>query len=79
MPTKREIEIMKHALGFPKNYRNHYAAGGDDIAACEDLVKKGFMVKRKMHPEVCPDPMFQVTKVGFAVVSAVVGEEVGPW
>lgn len=65
MLAKKEVGIMRHAVGFPDYNRNHYAAGYDDVALCEGLVNKGFMVRRAMHPEVCHDPLFQVTSEGY--------------
>ena len=59
--TKREIEIIKHALGWPKNYRNYYYQGGDDIAICESLVSKGAMVEKKID-WVCGGRLFIVTE-----------------
>jgi hypothetical protein len=41
------IDVMKHALGWPDCYRNHYCAseGHHAWAALQEAVEKGFMVE----------------------------------
>lgn len=45
---KRQLEILQHALGVDQygrgqQYRNHYCAGGEDVADCAELVALGYM------------------------------------
>lgn len=64
--TKRQIELARHALGFPNrnnmSYRNHFCAGPghDDYDDWEDLVAKGLAVKRSDGPWG-GDSMFYLT------------------
>ena len=44
--TERELEIMKHAMGWPERYRNYFAAGVKDLETCESLARKRLMVYR---------------------------------
>lgn len=41
----RQREILEHALGWPKDYRNHFVTGPDtvDYDDCETLVRMGLM------------------------------------
>jgi hypothetical protein len=43
--STRQREILEHALGWPKDYRNHFVTGPDtvDYDDCETLVKMGLM------------------------------------
>ncbi len=48
--TPRLLEILQHALGMDKygqrergSDRNHFCAGGDDVADCAELVALGYM------------------------------------
>ena len=43
--NKRELGILRHALGWPKNYRNYFftGEGSDDYPVCESLVAAGMM------------------------------------
>ena len=46
--TPAQLQILQHALGVDeygqgKQYRNHFCAGGDDEAACRELVAMGYM------------------------------------
>jgi hypothetical protein len=58
----REIEAIKHALGWPKNYRNYFCAGDDDVPTWEGLVAKGLAFERPNH--LSPDRLFHVTSAG---------------
>ncbi len=42
------LQILQHALGVDEygrgqRYRNHFCAGGDDVANCAELVALGYM------------------------------------
>jgi hypothetical protein len=64
--TARQIELARHALGFPnsrnRSYRNHFCAGPghDDYADWEDLVSKGLALKRS-DGQWGGDSMFYLT------------------
>jgi len=64
----RKIDLMKHALGWPKCYRNYYAAGGGDLAVCNELVSTGHMIQVNCSwyggPSVSGGPVYQVTQEG---------------
>ena len=70
MSLKREIEIMEHALGWPKCYRNYFCAGPghDAYETLEYLVSQGAMVRRDIEWTI--DPVYQVTPSGRAAVAA---------
>jgi hypothetical protein len=73
MLTEREIDVMKHATGWPQNYRNYFAAGGKDVETWRGLVGKGLAYER--NTSVCPDPLFHVTDEGKALLAALSHEE----
>jgi hypothetical protein len=68
MLNNKEKEIIKHSLGISKKnlngYRNHFNAseGSEDFKICESLIKKGYMVKRKVS--FIPGFMYHVTIKG---------------
>ena len=43
--SQRQRDILRHALGLPKNYRNYFCTGegSNDFQSCEDLVAAGMM------------------------------------
>lgn len=46
--TPQQLEILQHALGLDQygqgvSTRNHFCAGGDDVAVCAELVAIGYM------------------------------------
>ena len=43
--SERQLQILRHAVGWPKNYRNHFLTwpGTKDYADCEALVSAGLM------------------------------------
>jgi len=65
-PTPKEIEIMKHALGFPKLYRNYFntSENTSDYPHCENLVKNGMMDKDILNQELMPGIYYSVTELG---------------
>lgn len=72
--TPRQLEILQHALGLdkygrnphPGYQRNHYCAGGDDVADCAELVTMGYM--RSFRRERLPYFNCFVTDEGRAAV-----------
>ena len=63
--SERQLEIMRHALGWPRNYRNHFCTGegSDDFADCESLVDAG-MMERRICKSWVPGQIYAVTKLG---------------
>ena len=71
--TSELLHIMQHSLGLDQygegeQYRNHFCAGGKDIAKCRALVGMGYMVES--DPSELPGrwPFFHVTQEGKAAV-----------
>lgn len=68
--TKRQREIMRHALGLnykKRPFRNHFCTGpgGKDYEMCQQLEEMGLMVSSKSP--ICPDDViFVVTPAGKA-------------
>ena len=62
--SKRQRDILRHALGLPKDYRNHFCTGegSDDFLDCESLVAAGMMVRRQAN--WVPDYIYIVTEQG---------------
>lgn len=66
--TSKQLGILQHALGVDQYgrgemYRNHYCAGGDDEAACRELVEAGFM-RQHATTELFPYFNCSVTDAG---------------
>ncbi len=71
--TTSEMHVMKHSLGWPKRYRNHFCAseGHDDWATIQGLVERGLMrVGRYPGPLSGGDTVFIVTADGIAALEA---------
>lgn len=68
-----EIDLMKHALGWPKLYRNYFAAdqGYEDERAWRGLIARGLAQEGRTINEP-PNELiiFHVTDAGKAAVSA---------
>lgn len=64
MISKKQLGILRHALGWPKNYRNHFCTGkgSDDYDDCEKLVAMGLMICSKV--DWLPDDLYRVTVEG---------------
>ena len=58
----RKIDLTKHALGWPKCYRNYFAAGAKDSVTCLSLVSTGHMVLANCSWS--GGPVYQVTPEG---------------
>lgn len=63
------LHILQHALGRDQygrgtDYRNHYVAGGDDLATCRDAAAQGLMVEHAAREISGGDPIFTVTAAG---------------
>jgi hypothetical protein len=66
--TRELLHILQHTLGVDqygrgRQYRNHFCAGGDDVALCEELSALGFM-RRHATNEIFPGDNFSVTEAG---------------
>lgn len=77
-PANRILEILQHALGRNKfghnpnggpDYRNHFCAGGGDLATCREAVSLGLMVEHEPRAISGGDPIFTVTDAGKAYVA----------
>ena len=62
--NKRERDIIRHALGWPKSYRNYFCTGegSDDYPVCESLVEAGMM--ERGGGGWWPDNIYVVTAKG---------------
>lgn len=67
-PTAAEIELMRHALGWPKDYRNYFSAdiGSADYHAWLEIEMRGW-AKSRPSP-VSEDRLFHVTESGRAAI-----------
>lgn len=72
------LSILQHALGRNEyghnpnggpDYRNHFCAGGDDVAVCREAVSQGLMVEHAAREISGGDPIFTVTDAGKAYVA----------
>lgn len=46
--TPPQLQILQHALGVDqygqgRQYRDHFAAGGEDVQICQELIALGYM------------------------------------
>jgi len=74
--TSEELDILRHALGadplrpgLKVGWRNNYCAGGDDVAVCDSLVRKGMMRKYGGSIETC-GPVYSATNDGIRLIQA---------
>ncbi|WP_201282371.1 hypothetical protein [Chromobacterium phragmitis] len=63
------LHILQHSRGLDKygqgrRYRNHFVAGGKDIARCRELVAMGYMEERPASELTGGSPWFLVTGAG---------------
>lgn len=71
--TARQLEILQHSLGVDqygrgRMYRNHFCAGGGDVAICQELVALGYM--NTFEREFLPDYNCTVTREGKSAMLA---------
>ena len=55
--TERQLQVLRHSLGLDyagngRIYRNHFCAGGEDIATCEQLTIAGLMSRMNVHRDL---------------------------
>jgi len=62
--TEKHLSILRHALGWPKLYRNHFVTGPgcDNYPLCEELVAAGLMTRTER--DWIPDYIYTVTAAG---------------
>lgn len=73
--SPEELDNMKHALGWPKVYRNHFVTdkGGPDGVIWMGLVERGLATRRDGSPLTGGDDLFMVTDAGKAALRAYLG------
>jgi len=70
MLTVQDMDNLRHMIGVstqcPRGYRNHFVAGGDDVASMERLREAGLVVKNeRIHPQLTGgDPCYHATELG---------------
>jgi hypothetical protein len=66
--SHQQLHILKHSLGWPKCYRNHFVTGegSKDYENCEELLRRGFMKVSKRDWIV--DNIYVVTDEGKKIV-----------
>lgn len=65
-PTKTQLDLMRHAVGSPRYYRNYFAASVDspDCREWESLVELGLATRGRGPCEVYPYQYFHVSDEG---------------
>ncbi|MBN3003378.1 hypothetical protein JW897_06460 [Chromobacterium alkanivorans] len=68
------LKILQHTVGvneygLGEQYRNHYAAGGDDVTRCRELVSAGLMREHPASEMTGGSPWFAVTAAGLAAIT----------
>lgn len=66
VPSKRQVEIMEHALGNETHYRNYYALyeNSDNYELIEELVEHDLMYLSNGMPGMNTMMYFSVTEKG---------------
>ena len=63
-----QVDVLMHTLGYsrgnPESSRNHYVAGGEDVAICRSLVELGLMEERPACDLSGGDPVFLASSLG---------------
>lgn len=74
--SKELLHILQHSLGVNEygegeQFRNHFCAGGDDVARCRQLAEYGYMKENtRIHPSLSGgSPAFNVTPEGIDAVA----------
>lgn len=70
--TPEELETLRHMLGINdftrrhmESHRNHYCAGGEDVAKLDAMASRGLVVKRSNgSPLSGGDPVYVATAEG---------------
>lgn len=71
--TDAQLDILRHATGWPKSYRNHFVSGEgcSTFEDCRALEKAGFMVSRPFPLDGTGDStLFTVTDEGLSHLRA---------
>lgn len=82
MLSELELSILRHSIGLDdsgrgRQYRNHFCAGGDDVAVCRALVSQGLMVEGQASALTGGDPLFHVTAAGIREAYQAAGRSQG--
>lgn len=69
--SQRQLEILRHAVGWPNNHRNHFCTGEGsyDFEGCEALVAAGIMTRHKKG--WMPDYIYTVGEQGMILLANV--------
>ena len=67
--TKRERDLMSHALGGDARYRNYFATNVGD-ADWESLVERGLARRGRGPNDIYPHQTYHVTDLGIAQLPA---------
>ncbi|MCE6958777.1 hypothetical protein LAZ40_06910 [Cereibacter sphaeroides] len=63
-----QVDVLMHTLGLSRgsldSSRNHYVAGGKDLATCRALVEAGLMEERPASDLSGGDPVFLASSLG---------------
>lgn len=70
--TPPQLQILQHALGVDqygrgKQYRDHFAAGGEDVHTCTELISLGY-IRQVATTAVFQDFNCRVTEEGKAAM-----------
>lgn len=73
--TAGALAVLQHTLGADgygrlRSQRNHYVAGGADVALCRGLVGHALMTERPANALTGGCPWFQATPAGIARMHA---------
>ena len=73
--SRRQMGILRHALGWPKDDRNRFITGpgSSDYDDCEALVAAGYMTVRPPLSWM-PDNTYHVTEAGKVAVKMAEGD-----
>ena len=68
--TPPQLQILQHSLGVDqygrgRQYRDHFAAGGEDVQICQELIALGYM-----RQVATTDPVFPVSMSKPEIIAA---------
>ncbi|MCA9307477.1 MAG: hypothetical protein KDA16_13155 [Phycisphaerales bacterium] len=75
-PTDAHLELMRHAVGWPKMYRNYFATCPGDSDCCEwdKLVDAGLAIRGRGPSEVLQYQYFHVSEEGISALRRAEGK-----
>ena len=70
--TEKQIDILRHATGWPICYRNHFVTdkGSSDYSDCEQLAKAGYLRNFGNRGYLCGN-LYCVTDDGFQLLEEI--------